>query len=83
VGVGDQVQTGDVLAILLIDKSPTEQAAEIASAELELLRAQDNLDQLQQNAHCATLKICRTLNLNWLSLSRLSTRRNKRLKTLR
>jgi RND family efflux transporter MFP subunit len=50
VGVGDQVQTGDVLAILLIDKSPTEQAAEIASAELELVRAQDNLNQLQKNA---------------------------------
>jgi len=61
VGVGDQVQSGDILAILQIDKTPTEQAAEITSAELELLRTQDNLDQLQQNAQLEAARALTTL----------------------
>jgi HlyD family secretion protein len=54
VKVGDQVQAGDVLARLKIDQTPTERAAALASAELEVLRAQQNLDQIYQNAQVAT-----------------------------
>ena len=56
VSVGDQVQSGDILAQLLIDKSPAEQAAEIASAEIDLLRAQDNLNQIKQYAQLETAR---------------------------
>jgi len=56
VSVGDQVQAGDILACLLLDKSPAEQAAEISSAELDLLRAQGNLDQVQQDAQLETAR---------------------------
>ncbi len=54
VDLGDQVQAGDILARLLIDKTPAEQAAEIASAELELLLAQNNLIQIHQDAQLET-----------------------------
>ena len=56
VSVGDQVQAGDILAHLLIDKSPVEQSADIASAELDLLRAQDNLYQIQKYAQLETAR---------------------------
>lgn len=50
VSVGDQVQTGDVLAQLKIDKTAAELAANLAAAELQMLYAQQNFDQLYQNA---------------------------------
>ncbi|MGB3700630.1 MAG: HlyD family efflux transporter periplasmic adaptor subunit [Anaerolineales bacterium] len=53
VHVGDQVQTGDVLARLRIDQTAAELAANLTSAELEVLRAQQNLDQLYENAEFA------------------------------
>ncbi|MCJ7534527.1 MAG: HlyD family efflux transporter periplasmic adaptor subunit [Anaerolineales bacterium] len=53
VHVGDQVQTGDVLARLQIDQTAAELAANLTSAELEVLRAQQNLDQLYENAEFA------------------------------
>jgi HlyD family secretion protein len=53
VHVGDQVQAGDVLARLQIDQTAAELAANLASAELEVLSAQQNLDQLFENAEFA------------------------------
>ena len=50
VNVGDQVLAGDVLAQLKIDQSSTELAASLAGAELQVLLAQQNFDQLYQNA---------------------------------
>jgi RND family efflux transporter MFP subunit len=53
VHVGDQVQTGDVLARLQIDQTAAEKAVNLTSAELEVLRAKQNLDQLYENAEFA------------------------------
>ena len=53
VHVGDQVQTGDVLARLQIDQTAAELAANLTNAELEVLRAQQSLDQLYENAEFA------------------------------
>ena len=50
VKVGDQVLEGDVLARMQIDQTPAELAANLASAELEVLRAQQNLDQIYETA---------------------------------
>jgi HlyD family secretion protein len=50
VQVGDQVQAGDVLARMQIDLTAAELAANLTSAELEVLRAQQNLDQLYENS---------------------------------
>jgi multidrug efflux pump subunit AcrA (membrane-fusion protein) len=54
VHLGDQVQVGDVLARLHIDQSPAEQVANLANAELEVLKAQLNLDQLYDSAQIAS-----------------------------
>lgn len=54
VRVGDQVHAGDVVARLQIDQSRTEMAVNLTTAELDVLRAQQNLDQLNENAHLAT-----------------------------
>jgi multidrug efflux pump subunit AcrA (membrane-fusion protein) len=53
VNIGDQVQTGDVLARLQIDQTSVELAANLANAELEVLRAQQKLDQIYENAQIA------------------------------
>jgi multidrug efflux pump subunit AcrA (membrane-fusion protein) len=48
--VGDQVQEGDVLARLQTSSTPEEIAASISDAELEVIRAQQELDDLYANA---------------------------------
>jgi multidrug efflux pump subunit AcrA (membrane-fusion protein) len=53
VNVGDQVLEGDVLAQLKIDQTPAELAANVTNAELEVLRAQNNIDQYYENAEIA------------------------------
>lgn len=53
VNVGDQVMEGDVLAQLKIDQTPAELAANVTNAELEVLRAQNNIDQYYENAEIA------------------------------
>lgn len=50
VKVGDEVGAGDVLALLELDRTPAELQADIAGAELAVVRAQQNLDQLYKNA---------------------------------
>lgn len=50
VNLGDQVQASDVLAKLQIDQSVTEREAELVGTQLEILLAQQNLDQLYQDA---------------------------------
>jgi RND family efflux transporter MFP subunit len=47
---GDEVQAGDLLARLQIDKTPTEHAAEMASAELAVLQAEQALQALSESA---------------------------------
>jgi HlyD family secretion protein len=50
VKIGDEVEEGDIVARLQIDQTAAKLAANLASAELEILRAQQNLDQLYENA---------------------------------
>ncbi len=50
VKVGDEVKAGQVLARMQIDKTPAEHAAEIASAELAVVRVQQDLEQIYSNA---------------------------------
>ena len=50
VKVGDKVKAGAVLARLQTNKTPNELAADIASAELAVVEAQQSLDQLYENA---------------------------------
>lgn len=47
---GENVQAGDVLAEMKINQSEAELAAEISSANLAVLQAQQELDQLHANA---------------------------------
>ena len=47
--VGDQVQAGDVLASLKLDKTEAELVADLAQAELGVLLAQQKLDQTIEN----------------------------------
>ncbi len=49
VKAGDEVQAGDVLARLEVDRTPAEQKADIASAELAVVLAQQVLDRLYEN----------------------------------
>lgn len=53
VAVGDQVQKGDVLARLQTANTPEEIAASISDAELEVIRAQQTIDELYANAEIA------------------------------
>jgi multidrug efflux pump subunit AcrA (membrane-fusion protein) len=50
VGVGDRVQAGDVLAVIKLEQTEADLAAEIAKAELDLLLAQQKIDQRVENA---------------------------------
>jgi HlyD family secretion protein len=50
VNAGDEVKAGDVLARLQTDKSTTQHAADVAAAELAVLKAEQALDQLHKNA---------------------------------
>ena len=50
VEAGDAVSAGDVLARLQVDKTPNELAAEIASADLAVIEAQQALQSLSENA---------------------------------
>jgi HlyD family secretion protein len=61
VKVGDQVKAGDVLARLQTDKTPTQLAADIAGAELDLITAQQKLNDLYENAETETAKALITL----------------------
>jgi len=48
--IGEEIKAGQVLARLHIDKTQAEHAAEIASAELTVVRAQQELEKLYENA---------------------------------
>jgi len=54
VQVGDQVEAGQILAVLRSDKSKADLAAEITAAELAVVQAQGALDDLHANAEMAT-----------------------------
>jgi HlyD family secretion protein len=54
VEAGAQVKAGDVLARLQVDKTANELAAELASAELAVIEAQQALDELHANAALET-----------------------------
>ena len=56
VGVGDQVQAGDVLARLKLDQTVAERTADLAKAELDVLLAQQNLDQIYEYAQLEAAK---------------------------
>jgi RND family efflux transporter MFP subunit len=47
---GTEVKAGEVLARLQVDKTPNELAAELASAELAVIEAQQTLGELYENA---------------------------------
>ncbi len=50
VGLGDKVKAGDVLARLQTQNTPEEIAADISDAELNVIQAQQSLDELYANA---------------------------------
>jgi HlyD family secretion protein len=54
VEAGAQVKAGDVLARLQVNKTPSELAADLASAELDVIEAQQALDELHENAALET-----------------------------
>lgn len=54
VQAGDQVQEGDILAVLQIDQTAAELASDLAAANLEVLQVQQALDRLYENAQVAT-----------------------------
>jgi HlyD family secretion protein len=54
VQVGDQVQEGEVLARLQVDRTEADMAADLTSAQLAVLKAQDSLEQVYQNAQLAS-----------------------------
>jgi multidrug efflux pump subunit AcrA (membrane-fusion protein) len=56
VGVGDQVQAGDVLARLQTDKTQAELDVEITQAKLSYVQAQQDLDNLYKNAEIEAAK---------------------------
>jgi HlyD family secretion protein len=71
VNVGDQVQPGDVLAKLQIDQSVTEREADLAGAQLQVLLAQQNLDQLYQAAQIVAAQALTAVEEARLSLEDL------------
>lgn len=71
VSVGDQVQTGDVLARLQVVQSPAELAAGIASAELAVIKAQQDLENLHSNAELNTAQALVALEEARLALNDL------------
>ncbi len=71
VKVGDQVLEGDVLARMQIDQTPAELAANLASAELEVLRAQQNLDQIYETAQISAAQALLALEGAQLALDTL------------
>ena len=56
VGVGDLVQAGDVLARLKLDRTESDLAADLAKAELDVLLAQEKIDQTYENAQLEAAK---------------------------
>ncbi len=71
VGVGDQVQAGDVLASLKIDQTEAELAADKAKAELEVLLAQQNLEGTYETAQLAVAQALVTLEESQLAVDKL------------
>jgi HlyD family secretion protein len=71
VGVGDQVQAGDVLASLKIDQTEAELVADKAKAELEVLLAQQNLEGTYETAQLAAAQALVTLEESQLAVDKL------------
>ncbi len=71
VGVGDQVQVGDVLAQLKIDQTSAELGASLAAAQLQVLQRKQNLDQLYQNAELEAAQALHALEEAQLALGSL------------
>jgi HlyD family secretion protein len=71
VNLGDQVQASDVLAKLQIDQSVTEREADLAGAQLQVLLAKQNLDQLYQAAQIVAAQALTAVEEARLSLEDL------------
>src|SRR5574341_1010975 len=71
VEAGAQVKAGDVLARLQIDKTQNELAADLASAELAVIEAQQALDTLNENAGLETAQALTALEAAQQSLDDL------------
>lgn len=71
VGVGDQVQVGDVLAQLKIDQTSAELGAGLAAAQLQVLQKKQNLEQLYQNAELEAAQALHALEEAQLALGSL------------
>jgi multidrug efflux pump subunit AcrA (membrane-fusion protein) len=56
VGVGDQIQAGDVLASLKLDRTESDLAADLANAELDILLAQQKIEHTYENAQLEAAK---------------------------
>jgi len=71
VGIGDQVQVGDVLASLKLDRTESDLAADLANAELDVLLAQQNLDQIYETAQLAAAQALVALEEAQLAVEKL------------
>ena len=71
VRVGDQVQAGDVLATIKLDRTAADLAADIAKAELDLLLAQQKIDQIVENSQIEAAKAQLALEEAQLAVEKL------------
>jgi HlyD family secretion protein len=71
VGVGDQVQVGKVLARLKVDQKEIDLAADLAKAALDVLLAQQNLDQTYETAQLAAAQALLALEVAQLAVEKL------------
>jgi multidrug efflux pump subunit AcrA (membrane-fusion protein) len=71
VKIGDEVQEGQVLARMRVNQTAAGLAAELAKAELEVLHAQQNLDQLFEDAQLAAAQSLLAVEQAQLAVDRL------------
>ncbi|MBK5108466.1 MAG: hypothetical protein JJE12_10045, partial [Anaerolineales bacterium] len=71
VGVGDQVQVGDVLASLKLDRTESDLAADLANAELDILLAQQKIEHTYENAQLEAAKVLLALEEAQLAVETL------------
>ncbi len=72
VAAGDQVQAGELLARLKLDLTPAEHQAKLTSAQLAVIQAQQNLDQLVANADLEAAQALSGLETSQAALDDLS-----------
>jgi len=70
--VGDQVTAGETIARLKSEKTPDQHQADLASARLAVIQAQQALDQINANASLASAQALRDLETSQTALEDLN-----------